>query len=123
MSRPNTRSRAVASQPKPGGSREVSLNSHRPNYVIREEMERMMKEMQDGILARQHEMMDGFFQRMEQQGMTRSIGNMNQTLGNNAGAVGVGLEQDGVLPPCLEQPILGGNVGIGNRTQCRSFWS
>ena len=81
----------------------------------------MMKEMQDGILARHQEMVDGFFQRMEQQWMARSAGNWNQTPENDAGAAEVGLEQAGILPPHLEQPILGGNAGINNMTQCRNI--
>ena len=44
--------------------------------------------------------------------MTRSVGNRNQTPRQNTRAVGVGLEQDGVLPLRPEQPILGSNVGI-----------
>lgn len=64
--RPNIRSKLGASQPEFEGRQKVSSNSHQSIYVTKEEIERMMKEMRDGIITRQHKMLEGFFQMMGQ---------------------------------------------------------
>lgn len=67
-------------------------------YVIKEKMERMMKEIQDGIVARQHEMLNGFFRRMDQQRTIRAAGIQNQKPKTNVGASGVGAKQNTTEP-------------------------
>lgn len=92
-------------------------------YVTRGKIERMMKEVQDEIMARQQKMLDGIFQRLEQ-GIAGAVVIQNQGSGPNAETSGVRTEQTetmlsqsrplGINPNSLgtKRNLLGGNVSM-----------
>lgn len=74
MRRPTTKAVTKGSQPEHScSSQKVSSSSDLSVYIIKEDMKRMVKEMQDGIMARQQEILDGLFRRMEQQRTSKQL--------------------------------------------------